>query len=218
MTSVAQLQANRLNAQRSTGPRTEAGKAASRFNALKFGAEARSLVLPSEDAAELALLATEYHQQFNPIGPLEDYLVQTLVQADWMRRRYTLVESLIVQSRVASPDQTTLDAFTCPAAQQIFRRLAAEGRSYFRALKELRRAQRERRAEEENAGNAANAASEPAQASSPAPASPEAPQNGFVSPISAPPDARPSHPAPMNVSLRSDSPAEPSGIWAAKLS
>ena len=149
MTSIAQLNANRLNAQRSTGPRTEAGKAASRFNALKFGAEARSLVLPSEDPAELALLAIEYHQQFNPVGPLEDYLVQTLVQADWMRRRYTLVESLIVQSRIASSDQTTLDAFTCPAAQQIFRRLAAEGRNYFRALKELRRAQQERLANEE---------------------------------------------------------------------
>ena len=112
MASPAQIHANRLNAQRSTGPRSDDGKAASRFNALKFGAEARSLVLPSEDPAELALLAIEYHQQFNPIGPLEDYLVQTLVQADWMRRRYTLVESLIVQSRIASSDQTTLDAFT----------------------------------------------------------------------------------------------------------
>ena len=182
MATLKQIDANRLNAQRSTGPRTEAGKAASRFNALKFGAEARSLVLPSEDPAELALLAIEYHQQFNPVGPLEDYLVQTLVQADWMRRRYTLVESLIVQSRVASPDQTTLDAFTCPAAQQIFRRLAAEGRNYFRALKELRRTQRERWAEEENAGNPA-AGLEPAQASSPAPASPVPPQIGFVPPI-----------------------------------
>ena len=218
MTSVAQLNANRLNAQRSTGPRTEAGKAASRFNALKFGAEARSLVLPNEDPAELALLAIEYHQQFNPVGPLEDYLVQTLVQADWMRRRYTLVESLIVQSRIASSDQTTLDTFTCPAAQQIFRRLAAEGRSYFRALKELRRTQRERQEEEENAENAANAASESAQAFIPTPASSVPPQIGFVPPISAPPDARPSRPAPTPVSLRPDSPAKASGIWAAKLS
>jgi hypothetical protein len=191
MTSIAQLNANRLNAQRSTGPRTEAGKAASRFNALKYGAEARSLVLPSEDPAELALLAIEYHQQFNPVGPLEDYLVQTLVQADWMRRRYRLVESLIVQDRLARADQTSLEAFTCPAAQQIFRHLAAEERSYFRALKELRRAQRERWAEEENAGNPA-AGLEPAEASSPAPASPVPPQIGFVPPIPPSQDVRPS--------------------------
>ena len=149
MISVAQLNANRLNAQHSTGPRTEAGKSVSRFNALKYGAEARSLVLPSEDPAELVTLALEYHQQFNPVGPLEDYLVQTIVQADWMRRRYTLVESLIVQDRIGNPDYTSLYAFTCPAAMQISRRLAAEDRSYFRAWKELRRAQQEWLANEE---------------------------------------------------------------------
>ena len=184
MISVAQLNANRLNAQHSTGPRTEAGKSVSRFNALKYGAEARSLVLPSEDPAELVTLALEYHQQFNPVGPLEDYLVQTIVQADWMRRRYTLVESLIVQDRIGNPDYTSLDAFTCPAAMQISRRLAAEERSYFRAWKELRRAQRERLANEEAEAEspAADCLPQPAAAVSFAPSPVEEPQIGFVPP------------------------------------
>ena len=48
MATLAQIHANRLNAQSSTGPRSDQGKAASRFNALKHGIEARSLVIPGE--------------------------------------------------------------------------------------------------------------------------------------------------------------------------
>ncbi|MGC2475665.1 MAG: hypothetical protein WA485_15090 [Candidatus Sulfotelmatobacter sp.] len=45
--SERKLQANRANAKRSTGPRTEAGKAVARRNALKHGILSRSLDLPS---------------------------------------------------------------------------------------------------------------------------------------------------------------------------
>ncbi len=189
MASSAQITANRLNAQSSTGPRTGDGKAASRFNALKHGIDARSLVIPGEDPTELEALALEYHQQFNPQGPLEDYLVGTIVQSDWNRRRYTRIEAQILQAQ--------LDAFTGKAAQLIFRRLAAAERSYFRALKELRRAQRERSAAEE--AEAESLAAEP-NPKPPAPVSvipPPAsdPQIGFV-PSNPPQDlAHPSNPA-----------------------
>ena len=208
MASPAQIHANRLNALRSTGPRTDEGKAASRFNALKYGIEARSLVLPGEDPAALEALALDYHRQFNPAGPLEDYLVWTIVQADWNRRRYTRVEAQILQAQPA-----TLDAFTCPAARQVFRRLAAEERSLFRALKELRRVQCDRSAEEDNPQSSAEqsgilhagclsaplAASlkPPAQPASPtdlSSASSEAPRIGFVPPSPQPSPPRPSKP------------------------
>ena len=52
--SERKLQANRANAKRSTGPRTEAGKAASRKNALKHGILSRSIdVLPAIDLDSL---------------------------------------------------------------------------------------------------------------------------------------------------------------------
>src|ERR1035437_6663235 len=89
-------------------------------------------------------------------------------------------------SRLESAAASPLDAFTGSAAQQIFRRLAATERSYFRALKELGRVQRERKAQEENAGM------EPAVASSPAPVVPEEPPIGFVLPIR-------THPVPQSV-------------------
>ena len=185
MASSAQIIANRLNAQSSTGPRTGDGKAASRFNALKHGIDARSLVIPGEDPTELEALALDYHQQFNPQGPLEDYLVGTIVQSDWNRRRYTRIEGQVLQAQLAAlgaTAETPLDAFTGAAAQLIFRRLAAAERSYFRALKELRRAQRERSAAEE--AEAESPAAEP-HPRPPAPVSvipqpADGPQIGFV--------------------------------------
>ncbi len=52
--SEARLAANRANAQHSTGPRTDAGKETSRRNALKHGLTGAGVVIPGEDAAELA--------------------------------------------------------------------------------------------------------------------------------------------------------------------
>jgi elongation factor P len=103
-----------------------------------------SLVIPGEDPAELEALALDYRQQFNAAGLLEGYLVETLVQADWNRLRYTRIEAQVLQILLASQDpaaESPLDVFTGSAAQQIFRRLAATERSYFRALKELGRIQ-----------------------------------------------------------------------------
>ncbi len=55
MASAAQIEANRLNAQKSTGPRTDKGKARARLNALKHGMTARTImpVLPHEDPKQL---------------------------------------------------------------------------------------------------------------------------------------------------------------------
>src|SRR4051794_26908923 len=55
MATGAQIEANRKDAQKSTGPRTKAGKAIARLNALKHGARARSVapVPPQEDPGEL---------------------------------------------------------------------------------------------------------------------------------------------------------------------
>ena len=57
--SDAQIHANRLSARRSTGPQTENGKRADRYNALKHGLLAEASLLPGEDAALFRLLAEE---------------------------------------------------------------------------------------------------------------------------------------------------------------
>ena len=64
------LQANRLNAKSSTGPRTERGKRNSRFNAVTLGLFAKHVVIPfcDGDKAErdFQSLLDEIHQEFNP--------------------------------------------------------------------------------------------------------------------------------------------------------
>ena len=84
MATPAQLLANRANAQKSTGPRSVEGKAASRFNALKHGLDARSIVLPGEDPAEYETLAREYDSSMCPETATERFHVDT------MNLRFTL--------------------------------------------------------------------------------------------------------------------------------
>ena len=154
MATPRQIEANRLNAQRSTGPRTEAGKDASRFNALKHGIDAHSTVIPGENPAELEALAAEYHGQLQPRTAVENYLVNTLVNCDWLRRRLLRIQAELFRAILNTPDpDSPLDGlfqnggFGQDGLQRLLRQISAADRSYFRALAEIRRLQRERQAE-----------------------------------------------------------------------
>src|ERR1051325_11172937 len=71
MASIKQIEANRLNALKSTGPRTSEGKSTSRLNAFKHGifAEARTLI--GEDKTAFEALRDDYLDRFHPSGPAE---------------------------------------------------------------------------------------------------------------------------------------------------
>jgi hypothetical protein len=89
----ARLAANRANAQKSTGPRTEAGKSVSRMNALKSGLHAQSHIIRGEDPEALARLAAEYNAEFHPVTPRQRDLVDTLVDNEWKIRRLRAIET-----------------------------------------------------------------------------------------------------------------------------
>ena len=76
MATLSQIEANRRNAQYSTGPRTPEGKAASSMNALKSGIDAESNVIPGEDAADLAALTARLYQSCQPQTDIESLLVE----------------------------------------------------------------------------------------------------------------------------------------------
>ena len=69
MATPAQIAANRANAQKSTGPTSAEGKSISRFNALKHGLDAQSLIIPGEDPAAYDALAADYRDEFAPPPP-----------------------------------------------------------------------------------------------------------------------------------------------------
>ena len=86
MATPQQIEANRQNAQQSTGPRPTAGKSASRFNALA-GIDAQSEVIPGEDPGNLEALIAEYRDRWATHTPERRMLVDTLVNSEWMLRR-----------------------------------------------------------------------------------------------------------------------------------
>jgi hypothetical protein len=93
MTSPAQTAANRLNAALSTGPTSEAGKAAASYNALKHGLYARDVVLPGEDRAEYDAMLAELTEEFAPKGRYETTLVRRLADIWWRLGRASAVEA-----------------------------------------------------------------------------------------------------------------------------
>ena len=99
MSSPARLAANRLNALRSTGPRTPAGKLASSANALRHGLLAHAILLRDEDPAEFDLFNKSMLAALQPVGPLEDILAQRVVAAAWRLDRAARIEAGLVDAR-----------------------------------------------------------------------------------------------------------------------
>ena len=91
--SEKQLQANRENALRSTGPKTEKGKAVSRCNALKHGMTATSILLPDEEQKVFEAFSANLYQDLQPVGALEGFLVERVVALAWRLKRIGRVET-----------------------------------------------------------------------------------------------------------------------------
>ncbi len=93
MTTEKQAAANRRNARKSTGPRTEKGKAVSKRNSVNHGLLARNAVLPGEDAGDLEVLHRRLTEQFAPVGEVELMLVDRVADLTWWLRRAARVET-----------------------------------------------------------------------------------------------------------------------------
>ena len=93
MTTRAQMKANRKNAKKSTGPRTEEGKTRSAQNALKHGLLARDTVLPGEDPADFDSQLSALEADIQPANSLEFELVRQIADAQWRMRRLTRLET-----------------------------------------------------------------------------------------------------------------------------
>ncbi len=85
--SLRKIEANRRNAQKSTGPRTREGKARSRFNALQDGLRAKTVVLPGEDASAFEARLVKWNEEIGPRDDVERFLVRRAVQISWQLDR-----------------------------------------------------------------------------------------------------------------------------------
>jgi hypothetical protein len=100
VTSERQLAANRANALHSTGPKTLEGKAAVRLNAFRHGLLARDVVLPEEDLDAFEDLQNRVRADLSPVGPIEEILVDRVVNTMWRLRRLERAEAALFDWRV----------------------------------------------------------------------------------------------------------------------
>jgi len=144
MSSPAQIDANRKNAQSSTGPRTPEGKAASSRNAFKFGLTAKDIVLPSEDASAFEALHAALLAQWEPATDGELLLVDDMAAARWRIRRIDKVHT--AHMAAAEQSGTGLSEIHLADALRKFQKYAAsERRIYESAWRKLTVIQKERK-------------------------------------------------------------------------
>src|ERR671912_1898303 len=93
MTSEKKAEANRRNALKSTGPKTPEGKDAVRLNALRHGLRSEEILLPGEDEEALRELGERLRDELQPVGELENLLVDQIIASYWRLRRLGRVEA-----------------------------------------------------------------------------------------------------------------------------
>jgi hypothetical protein len=150
MASERQVRANRENALRSTGPRTEEGKAAVGKNALKHGLLSSQVLLPDEDEGAFREFRDRLYERLRPEGELEELLADRVCACAWRLRRLIGVEAALLgegRSPAKSFDMAAL-AHNGDVFSKLSRYEAAIERGLFKALHELQRLQAERRGED----------------------------------------------------------------------
>jgi hypothetical protein len=156
--SPAQLAANRENAQLSTGPRTEEGKARSSQNARVHGLFSKWLVLDGEDRAQFDALLADLREDLQPQGYVEETLVHDIARNRWRLARLMRWEWTSQQAKMNEAAEE-LDLPTSVTAVRAFRILAEQtkllplylryenmfNRQFNRCLDTLRKLQSERK-------------------------------------------------------------------------
>jgi len=112
MTTEAQIIANRLNAQKSTGPRTSEGKAAVSQNAVKNGFLAHLDVINSESQADFDLYRDQLLNELNPVSPMKSMLAERIVTLSWRLKRICSIQNQAIDALNADYTSSPLAKLT----------------------------------------------------------------------------------------------------------
>jgi hypothetical protein len=168
MISEKKLEANRRNAQLSTGPRSEEGRKAVSLNSLIHGLRARHVVTLAEKSPEFYRHCAVLFEEWQPQTPTEQFLVEQMAITQWKLGRLDAVESsALLQStqfclafrnfeeyktedgRINLPDVVgKREAEANRALDRYSQWITRLERSYYRALETLQHLQERRKKEE----------------------------------------------------------------------
>jgi hypothetical protein len=164
MATPAQIAANRRNAQRSTGPRTQAGKDKAKLNSIKHGlAASTSVFLPHEDALRYHEMRGALLDTWHPQNAQELLLVDQICQSWWATERSSRFQNAFFANQLRTmkkrnhvsenpdpnDDEGIAVSMSDPANETGYRTLYRyDDRAwskYYRAIDRLRKVQADRR-------------------------------------------------------------------------
>ena len=154
--SERQQQANRQNAQQSTGPKTAEGKTAVRFNALTWGLRARSLMLPRDIPEEYQQLWDGLAAEWQPQTDTERHYLEQMAISEWLLARTADSEYRVYEASLPLKEELAL------LDRVSVRRVRLE-HSFTAGMEKLKQLRKERQAQPQpQPEQAAKAAPEPA--------------------------------------------------------
>jgi hypothetical protein len=141
-TTAAQINANRANAQHSTGPVTAEGKATVSQNRRSHGLTGSFQILPTEDMLELKVLTETVYAEYQPETGTEQRLADSLIRHFWlMQRALRLQDDLVLNA--ADPSEIEAKRLAL-----FMRYHTTHERSYYKAQKELQNLNKQKRKEQ----------------------------------------------------------------------
>ena len=176
MATEKQIEANRLNAQKSTGPTSPEGKAKSSANRLSWGFASNTTVIPGEDPREFKALTDDLLNEHQPATATEQVLVEQMAHNRWLElRAFRLQTEAFISQKLRCEDSSVPKNLAL-----LIRYQATAERCFHRAHNELVKTQKERKKSE--------IGFEPQNFGQEVPTEPQpAPQKTPVTPISGPP-------------------------------
>ena len=144
MATEKQIEANRLNSQKSTGPKTPEGKAKSRLNHYSHGFAASTTLAPGENYDELGLLLAELTCEYKPMTATEQILIEEMVHNRWLSLR-----AFRLQGEAFYGQAVKSDSFGVPKDLGLLIRYHSTAeRNFHKAHAELVKTQKERKKSE----------------------------------------------------------------------
>ena len=148
---------NRANAQHSTGPKTQEGKAISSRNATRHSLTSKQVVIPGEDPAAYDAHRADLVAALKPANAVESELVEELAANSWRLKRAHRVEAAVLAEIAAGspdPDMAIAKSFLERPKEldRLVRYMTSIERAYWRVFNKLEAIQRIRRDEEGQEG------------------------------------------------------------------
>jgi hypothetical protein len=119
MTSLKQIEANRRNAQKSTGPITEGGKQQSRCNAVRHGLTAETVIGALEDAEDYRAFEAAIIADYDAHSAVERELVLRLASLLWRLRRAIAIETGLFEMQAEHLREAGRSHQITPASREV---------------------------------------------------------------------------------------------------